>query len=36
MKPVCSLCGYVHDQDQLPEVCPLCGASRDKFEKKKI
>jgi len=32
LKPVgvCSVCGWTHEGD-LPEKCPICGASRDKF-----
>ena len=41
-KYVCSLCGYEYDEEvegvafeDLPEdwVCPLCGATKDAFEK---
>ena len=27
---VCSVCGYVSD-GELPEQCPICGASKEKF-----
>jgi rubrerythrin len=27
---ICSVCGYVAD-DVIPEKCPICGASEDKF-----
>jgi len=27
---VCSVCGYVSD-DVLPDVCPVCGAKKDRF-----
>lgn len=27
---VCSVCGYVAD-DVIPEKCPICGATQDKF-----
>ncbi len=27
----CSVCGHVHDGEGLPEKCPLCGVSSDKF-----
>jgi len=33
MKWVCEVCGYVHDDDEPPEVCPVCGAPGDKFAK---
>lgn len=31
----CTLCGYVYDKGELPLdfTCPLCGASRELFEK---
>ncbi len=28
----CSVCGYVHQGASPPDVCPICGASRDDFE----
>jgi nitrite reductase (NADH) large subunit len=28
----CSVCGYLHRGPTPPDVCPVCGASRDKFE----
>ncbi len=27
----CTVCGYVHEGDQAPEVCPKCGAPKEKF-----
>jgi len=27
----CSVCGYIHEGDEPPEKCPLCGADREKF-----
>lgn len=30
-KWVCSVCGYVFEGDQAPEVCPVCKAPREKF-----
>ncbi len=27
----CSVCGYIHEGDFPPEICPVCGASSDKF-----
>ncbi len=30
-KFVCSVCGYVHEGDSAPEVCPICKAGADKF-----
>jgi len=34
---VCQLCGYVYYGEELPDdfTCPLCGADRTNFEKKK-
>lgn len=41
-KYVCSLCGYEYDEEtegvpfeELPEdwTCPLCGATKEEFEK---
>ena len=31
-KWVCTVCGYVHEGDQPPEVCPLCGVDSSNFE----
>jgi len=33
MSWICTVCGYVHDGDEPPEICPLCGAPREAFEK---
>ena len=33
-KYVCPVCGYVHEGDEAPEKCPLCGVPGSKFEKK--
>ena len=30
-KYVCSVCGYVHEGDAPPEVCPICKAPASKF-----
>jgi rubrerythrin len=27
----CKVCGYIHQGDEPPDTCPICGASRDKF-----
>ncbi len=27
----CSVCGYIHDGDNPPAVCPKCGAPAEKF-----
>jgi predicted nucleic acid-binding Zn-ribbon protein len=31
MQWVCEICGYVHDDEEAPELCPVCGAPRGKF-----
>ena len=30
-KYVCTICGYVYEGEQAPEVCPICQAGSDKF-----
>ncbi|NCE64803.1 NADH peroxidase [Pseudoflavonifractor sp. 524-17] len=30
-KFVCSVCGYVHEGDAAPDVCPVCKAGKEKF-----
>jgi rubrerythrin len=30
-KYVCQVCGYVHEGDSAPEVCPICKAPSSKF-----
>ncbi len=32
MKWVCKVCGYIYEGAEPPEVCPVCKASKDKFE----
>ena len=32
MKWRCSVCGYIHDGSEAPDVCPKCGAKKEKFE----
>ena len=32
-KWVCNVCGYVHEGDEAPEVCPVCKAPASKFTK---
>jgi len=27
----CSVCGYVHEGDEAPELCPKCSVPKDKF-----
>lgn len=31
-KFVCKVCGYVHEGNEPPEVCPVCKADSSKFE----
>lgn len=31
-KFVCTVCGYVHEGDSAPEVCPVCKVGADKFK----
>lgn len=30
-KFVCTVCGYIHQGDNPPEICPICKVSADKF-----
>ena len=30
---VCTVCGYIHEGDEPPEMCPVCGVGADMFEK---
>jgi rubrerythrin len=34
-KFVCSVCGYVHEGDSAPEICPICKAPKEKFVEQK-
>lgn len=27
----CTVCGYIHNGETPPEVCPVCGATKDRF-----
>jgi predicted nucleic acid-binding Zn-ribbon protein len=29
----CSVCGYLHMDEEAPDNCPKCGATKDKFVK---
>ena len=31
-KYICTVCGYIHEGDAPPEVCPICKVGADKFE----
>ncbi len=28
----CMVCGYIHEGESPPDVCPICSADKDKFE----
>lgn len=28
----CSVCGFVYEGEQAPDVCPKCGAPKEKFQ----
>lgn len=28
----CTICGYIHEGEEPPDVCPVCGAEKNKFE----
>lgn len=32
-KFICTVCGYVHEGDSAPEICPICKAPASKFTK---
>ena len=34
-KYVCIVCGYIHEGDAPPEVCPVCKVGADKFKEMK-
>ncbi|MFH0893277.1 MAG: rubrerythrin [Bacteroidota bacterium] len=27
----CELCGYIHEGEEPPEKCPVCGAGPEQF-----
>lgn len=27
----CVICGYIHEGDEIPEKCPVCGATEESF-----
>ena len=29
----CRVCGYIHEGEEAPDVCPVCGAPKEMFEK---
>ncbi len=28
----CSVCGYIHEGNEPPDICPVCGAAKNMFE----
>ena len=34
-KFVCTVCGYIHEGETAPEVCPVCKVGAEKFEEMK-
>jgi len=34
MQWVCDFCGYVHDDGEPPDICPVCGESRSRFSER--
>ena len=34
-KFICTICGYIHEGNEPPEECPICKASKDKFQEMK-
>ncbi len=28
----CSVCGYIHEGEQPPDICPVCGVGKEEFE----
>lgn len=30
---MCTVCGYIHEGEEPPEECPLCGAPNTAFKK---
>ena len=31
-KYICTICGYIHEGNEAPEVCPVCKADKSKFQ----
>lgn len=31
-KWICKICGYIHEGDAPPDVCPICGVGPEEFE----
>lgn len=32
MKWICKVCGYIHEGDTPPDICPVCKAGKEAFE----
>ncbi len=32
MSYICKVCGHVHDGNEVPDKCPVCGASAAAFK----
>ncbi len=32
MRWLCVVCGYIHEGDEPPQECPLCGAGPEDFD----
>ncbi|MEK6835405.1 MAG: rubredoxin-like domain-containing protein [Nanoarchaeota archaeon] len=28
----CNVCGYIHEGNEPPDICPNCGAPKESFE----
>ena len=28
----CTVCGYIHEGEEPPDICPVCGSGKDAFE----
>ena len=33
-KWICKVCGYTHEGEEAPMICPQCGATRVRFYRK--
>ena len=31
-KFICTVCGYIHEGNEAPEKCPMCGVPASKFK----
>jgi rubrerythrin len=34
-KWICPVCGYIHEGDEPPDVCPVCGTPGSDFQEYK-